>query len=350
MTGQTVQAIRFGASWSTQFRFTQAIGRGLSDLTPIRATVVIGQSGVAQLESRELDLVYSKSVNNEHLFTGKGLYAKAGPAAWLRTIAWLPQEDRFLFAVAPWTGIESFEDIVTKKPPLKMAGGAAAPVLKEYGFSYADIVSWGGSVRPMEHTAREARARHDSGELDACFGDGSAYDFTAWTWMAQQGYRFLDVRPDVMERLEQHGLRRNITPAGFLPGISRTLLALDDSHIVVTCHQELDDNLAYHLAKAIRPAQAGDRVRLHPDRLRGDRPAAPRPAQVLVVPDRPHRASVGPAGAGRAAPSRCGTLLPRAGRAVAPDPGPVDPRRGPPRTPMPSRDRCLYRRGPFPPW
>ena len=69
--------------------------------------------------------------------------------------------------------------------------------------------------------------------------------------MAQQGYRFLDVRPDVMERLEQHGLRRNITPAGFLPGISRTLLALDDSHIVVTCHQELDDNLAYHLAKAI---------------------------------------------------------------------------------------------------
>ena len=251
MTGQTVQAIRFGASWSTQFRFTQAIGRGLSDLTPIRATVVIGQSGVAQLESRELDLVFSKSVTNEHLFTGKGLYAKAGPAAWLRTIAWLPQEDRFLFAVAPWTGIESFEDIATKKPPLKMAGGAAAPVLKEYGFSYDDIASWGGSVRPMEHTARAARARHDGGELDACFGDGSAYDFTAWTWMAQQGYRFLDVRPDVMERLEQHGLRRNITPAGFLPGINRTLLALDDSHIVVTCHQELDDNLAYHLAMAV---------------------------------------------------------------------------------------------------
>ncbi len=251
MTGQTVQAIRFGASWSTQFRFTQAIGRGLSDLTPIRATVVIGQSGVAQLESRELDLVYSKSVNNEHLFTGKGLYAKAEPAAWLRTIAWLPQEDRFLFAVAPWTGIESFEDIAVKKSPLKMAGGAAAPVLKEYGFSYDDIVSWGGSVRPMEHTARAARARHDAGELDACFGDGSAYDFTAWTWMAQQGYRFLDVRPDVMERLEQQGLRRNITPAGFLPGINRTLLALDDSHIVVTCHEELDDNLAYHLAMAV---------------------------------------------------------------------------------------------------
>ena len=76
MTGQTVQAIRFGASWSTQFRFTQAIGRGLSDLTPIRATVVIGQSGVAQLESRELDLVFSKSVTNEHLFTGKGALRK----------------------------------------------------------------------------------------------------------------------------------------------------------------------------------------------------------------------------------------------------------------------------------
>jgi TRAP-type uncharacterized transport system substrate-binding protein len=201
-----------------------------------------------------VDLIYSKSVTNEHRYQGKGHYAGPEPARWLRTIAWLPQEDRFLFAVSPSTGISRFEDIAAQKPALKMVAqtGSTALVLKAYGFSYEDIRAWGGSVGSMQHTARDAEAAHARGELDAFFGDGSAYDFSAWRWVAEHGYTFLDIRPDVMETLErEHGLRRNITPAGFLPGITRTLLALDDSHIVVTCHEQLDENLAYNLARAI---------------------------------------------------------------------------------------------------
>lgn len=244
-------SVRFSASWSTQFRFTQAIGRALSDLTRIRATVVIG-AGLRELEGGEVDLIYSKSINNEHLYVGKGCYARGEPAQWLRTIAWLPQEDRFLFAVAPWTGLESFEEIAARKPALELVGRAPGQVLKEYGFSYEDIEHWGGHIRSMQHTAREAKERYDRGELDAFFGDGSAYDFSAWRWVAERGYRFLDIRPDVMDTLErEYGLRRTITPAGFLPGITQNLIALDDSHIVVTCHEQLDENLAYLVAKAI---------------------------------------------------------------------------------------------------
>jgi len=248
-----VPTVRFGASWSTQFRFTQAIGRGLSELKRIRANVLVGDRwGVKDLESGELDVVYSKSVVNEHRYTGKGYYAGSEPAPWLRTLAYLPQEDRFLFAVAPWTGIHTFEDIATKSPTLKMVGQAPAPVLDVHGFTYDDIRAWGGSVAAMEHTAKAAKERYDRGELDAFFGDGSAYDFSAWRWVADRGYRFLDIREERMQQLERdYGLRRNITPAGFLPGIGQTLLALDDSHIVVTCHERLDDELAYLLAKAI---------------------------------------------------------------------------------------------------
>jgi TRAP-type uncharacterized transport system substrate-binding protein len=156
--------------------------------------------------------------------------------------------------MAPRTGITSFEDLVSKKPALQMVAqtGSTAPVLKEYGFSYEEIERWGGTIRTMEHTAREARAHYDRGELDAFFGDGSAYDFSAWRWVAARGYRFLDLRPDVMETLERdYGLRRNVTPAGFLPGIAQDLLALDDSHIVITCHERLDEELAYLLAKVV---------------------------------------------------------------------------------------------------
>jgi TRAP-type uncharacterized transport system substrate-binding protein len=242
--------VRFGASWQTQFRFTQTIGRGLAEDAGAKIVVI---AGGATLESGDVDLVFAKSVNNEHRHTGKGLYAAAEPLTWLRTIAWLPQEDRYLFAVAPQTGIESFEDIATKKPALNMvAQRSVAPVLREYGFSLEDIEAWGGRVSSMHHTAEEARNRSAAGGLDACFGDGSEFDGSAWLWMAEQGYRFLDIRPDVMETLERnYRLRRNRTPAGFLPGIVRNLLALDDSHVVLTCHERLDSDVAYALAKVI---------------------------------------------------------------------------------------------------
>ena len=54
-----------------------------------------------------------------------------------------------------------------------------------------------------------------------------------------------------MQSLESKGIRRNSTPSGFLPGISKNLIAIDDSHIVLTCSEKLDDEVAYNLAKAI---------------------------------------------------------------------------------------------------
>jgi uncharacterized protein len=252
MTQNTRKPVRFGSSWSTQLRLTQAIGRGLADLTPIDATVVItGPGAQAQLADGRIDVAFLKSVNNEHHYTGKGYFSNVDPQTWMRSIAWLPQEDRMLFAVAPWTGITSFEQIASTKPALNMAGGSASVVLQEHGFSYEDIVKWGGSVSGMEHTATEAEARYNAGTLDALFGDGSAFDFTAWHWVAAHGYRFLDISEDVMQSMVSKGLRRNVTPAGFLMGIDHTLNALDDSHIVLTCSEALDDDIAYNLAKAI---------------------------------------------------------------------------------------------------
>ena len=219
---------------------------------PIDATVVItGPGAMTSLANDVIDVCFLKSVNNEHRYTGVGLFAGDKPDTWLRTIAWLPQEDRMLFAMAPWTNITSFEQLVAEKPVLHLAGGSAPQVLKEYWFSYDDIKAWGGSVSGMEHTSAEAQARFNAGTLDALFGDGSAYDFSAREWVATHGYRCLNISEAVMLSMEAKGLRRNVTPAGFLMGIDHTLTALDDSHIVVTCSEALDDEIAYNLAKAI---------------------------------------------------------------------------------------------------
>jgi TRAP-type uncharacterized transport system substrate-binding protein len=246
-----VPTVRFGAAWQTQLRFVQAIGRGLAELTRANIEILIG--GGQSLETGTIDLTFAKSINNEHRFGGKGIFAGPQPVPWLRTIAWFPQEDRLLFAVAPWVGCNSFEELASSKPALKMAAQRSVnPVLKEYGFSLEAIEQWGGKVESMHHTAQEAKEHFDRGALDACFGDGSEFDGSAWKWMADRGYVFLGISPEVMSKLErEQRLRRNITPAGFLPGICQTLLAIDDSHIVLTCHERLSEDLAYNLAKVV---------------------------------------------------------------------------------------------------
>jgi TRAP-type uncharacterized transport system substrate-binding protein len=251
MAEQTATTVRFGAAWQTQLRFVQAIGRGLAEVMRADIEILIGSG--QSLEAGTIDLTFTKSINNEHRYTGRGIFAGREPATWLRTIAWIPQEDRLLFAVAPWIGCHSFEELAAKKPPLKMAAQRSVnPVLKEYGFSLEAIEQWGGKVESMHHTAQDAKEHFERGSLDACFGDGSEFDGSAWKWMADRGYNFLDIRPDVMDRLErEQGLRRNITPAGFLPGICQNLLAVDDSHVVLSCHQRLDESIAYTLAKVI---------------------------------------------------------------------------------------------------
>jgi TRAP-type uncharacterized transport system substrate-binding protein len=219
---------------------------------PAEVTIVISP-GSRALESGDVDVIYSKSIVNEHMYRGEGLYARPERATWLRTIAWMPQEDRFLFAIAPQWEISTFEEIAAQKPPLRTAGGRVAPYLLEaYGFSYADIPSWGGYVSPMRHTADAALERYERGDLDFFTGDGSEFDFSAWRWVAQHGFRFLNIRSDIMTKLcTELGVRKIITPIGFLPGIHENLLSIDDSHIVVTVHERLDDRVAYNLARTI---------------------------------------------------------------------------------------------------
>ena len=167
----------------------------------------------------------------------------------------------------------------------------------------------------MEHTARDAKARYDAGKLDAFWGDGSAYDFSAWPWVGSRGYRFLDISEEVMQRLEAKGLRRQVTPAGFVPGLGSTLMALDDSHIVLTCRANLDDELAYLLAKAIDDKKRDielTSIQIDYDNGEAGGPADDQ-ANVLVIADGADRPSVGRADHRSAAAPGSEALLPRTG-------------------------------------
>ncbi len=54
-----------------------------------------------------------------------------------------------------------------------------------------------------------------------------------------------------MRGLKEQGFERNITPAGFLPGIDRPLLAVDESGLLLLTREEADDDFVYAVTKVI---------------------------------------------------------------------------------------------------
>ena len=172
--------------------------------------------------------------------------------------------------------------------------GSTEPFLKAYGFSYDDIRSWGGSIGSMEHTARDAKERRDRGELDAFFGDGSAYDFSAWRWVAEHGYRFLDLREDIMTRLESElGLRRITTPVGFFPGITTNLISAGRFAHRCELPRAAGRRAGLQPGQGDRPEEARYRAVLHSDGLRAARGPTDHRADLLDLPHWPDRSSMG---------------------------------------------------------
>jgi TRAP-type uncharacterized transport system substrate-binding protein len=187
---------------------------------------------------------------------GRGLYKNKIP---LRAIGVFPSWDRLVFAVHKDTDIRSLEEIKEKKYPLKVStrrGGrfhttlfAIEQVLKAYGFSFADIKKWGGTVLPASSPSSSERARHiQSGEANAVFDEG----IKSWGSMAlKSGMRFLPLNGSVIKRMEKIGFSTALIDPLLFPELDREVVAVDFSGWLFFCHRNLPSRIAYRMAKAI---------------------------------------------------------------------------------------------------
>lgn len=134
----------------------------------------------------------------------------------VRALLVMPQFDQLGFAVAARTGLRSLGDIRDERYPLKVSLRGqpdhsvhlvADQVLRAYGFSLNDLVSWGGQVRydPGLPTAPGRLDAVERGEIDAVFDEGMpSYANRA----LEMGMRFLAVDEPELQQLEAIGLRR----------------------------------------------------------------------------------------------------------------------------------------------
>jgi TRAP-type uncharacterized transport system substrate-binding protein len=188
-------------------------------------------------------------------YRGTGLFSQPLP---VRVLANYPSWDRFVYAIHPRTGLTSLAQLKEKRYPLRLSiredPAHSTRVLVDqtfaaYGFTLADLQSWGGSLQlnggPGDPRRLDALA---AGTIDAIFDEGIA----GWFEKALTA----DMRPIPLEeplfkKMEAMGWRRVAIPAGRFPHLKADYPCLDYSGWPLYTRASLPDEDAYKVCEAI---------------------------------------------------------------------------------------------------
>jgi TRAP-type uncharacterized transport system substrate-binding protein len=189
-------------------------------------------------------------------YLGKGAFKESVP---VRAITIIPSRDWMGFAVKESTGITSLADVKAEKYPLKVSVRAQRDhsmhlyvdqVLAAYGYSLADVISWGGSVSydtglPVD-PARIGKVQ--SGEVEAIF-DESMTRFVAPA--IESGLRILPLEEPIIQQMEAVGFRRATLTKAQFPSLPADVPTLDFSGWPVFTRADVPDDFVYTFCRAL---------------------------------------------------------------------------------------------------
>ncbi len=192
-------------------------------------------------------------------YRGTGLFKEPLP---VRIIANYPSWDRYVHLIHPRTGLKSLAEIKEKKYPLRISikedRTHSTRILLDqtlaiYGFTLADLESWGGSCQLTGGTAdkRRMKALHE-GTIDAIFDEGIVSWFDEALAADMQP---VELDEFAFKKLEALGWRRAIIPAGRFPHLASDHLCLDYSGWALYTRASLPDDDAYKVVEAIQARQ-----------------------------------------------------------------------------------------------
>ncbi len=230
--------------------------------------------------------VTTPSTSATMALNGKGYFPKAYPD--LRGIAVFPQNDWVMCVVNPSLGVSSYEDIKTKRVPVKIATNRIGAkngisflveqILNAHGITVKDLQSWGGSFVEVEGAPEAAQAVLDGKATMACHEYWKAF----FRLTDKMKVTVLPVTDAAMKKLsDDFGYRRNTIPKDtFGPDVPpRDTLAVDYSDWIVITNANVPEELAYLAAKVA----VEDRVRGF-DELYLHQPVRSRSADVPTDP------------------------------------------------------------------
>lgn len=229
----------------------------LGDGHPLRLSAWSNIEAMRQVCQRQVDLAIANP-SSALMLASRGRGPFDSPHA-VRTIAVIPSEDQYLFAVKSDLGLKSFEEIATKRPALKVLLRGTRDHCLHYmlddivaaaGFSLKDIESWGGEVRKQGATPPDAAkiAEVARGEMNAVFDEGAR----RWINTAlDAGMTILPLSESMVQKLEALGYRRTVIKKETFPKLPGDVLTLDFSGWPIFVLADLPDARVTQICAAL---------------------------------------------------------------------------------------------------
>lgn len=188
-------------------------------------------------------------------YRGTGLFPEPLP---VRVLAVYPSWDRFVYVMHPRTGLTSWGEIKEKRYPLRLSiredphhstRVLVDQTLAAYGFTLADLESWGGSFQLNGGPGDKRRldALH-AGTIDAVFDEGLPLWFDA---ALAAGMEPIPLDEPAFKKLQAIGWRRVVIPAGRFPHLKSDYACLDYGGWPLYTRASLPDEDAYKVCAAI---------------------------------------------------------------------------------------------------
>ncbi|UVH60523.1 hypothetical protein NWF24_14250 [Variovorax paradoxus] len=200
----------------------------------------------------DLSITTPYDVTPEWARAGTHFFADQAPAPFIRSLGWLPQNDRLVFAIREDTGITSFKDLRDRKFPLKLASGFRTKdnlmmwvidrVLEEHG---VEVEAWGGEW--LEHDfPRICVPFVTNGQANAIINE--AIVVPQWRELVEKvPMRFLPFESKALDALAtKYGLRPGVLSKGYLRA-SEDVPCLDWSNWGILVREDMGEDLAYRL-------------------------------------------------------------------------------------------------------
>lgn len=184
-------------------------------------------------------------------YRGIGLFGTPLP---LRVVGVWPTWDWFVFAVRKSLGFRSLRDIKDARYPLQVSVKEdpthstrvlTEQVLGLYGFSLADIESWGGRLH-MSGSPSDRRRMEPmrAGTLDAIFDEALVVWFDE---ALKHDFMPLEIEPEMFRRIEALGWRRGLVPKAKFPGLAADHAAIDYSGWPLYANAAFDADTVYRV-------------------------------------------------------------------------------------------------------
>jgi hypothetical protein len=182
----------------------------------------------------------------------------------VRAITVFPQFDLWGFAVAESTGLTSIAEIVERHYPLRLSLRGQRDhsvhlvtdqVLSAYGFSLADVESWGGELRYTPGLPRVSGriGAVEQGELDSIIDE--AFDYYVDRAL-DIGMRFLPIDEPHLQKLEAVGLRRQAATVQDYRRLPADVWTIDFSGWPVFCLESTPDDIVTAFCTALEVRKA----------------------------------------------------------------------------------------------